>query len=242
MLLVATFIVRRRRLRDFARAVTRHDHTAADRALSLARTVFARVPRRDDPPFLFSFPQVLGASPLDILKVGGCCSGTHRLYIAALHTLGIRAAQITVYNAAGSAVHCLTQVTIDGQPRILDVDYGVTYRHPGGSELGLRCLQRGVIPSVEPFAVGLSATHTSGLRRGPGYPHDPYYSFDYAQTKTANWTQSRWRRALYALMRRSIGSAIDQACLHPLLEWPELLLVLLLSLPGGLLVGSLLIG
>jgi hypothetical protein len=197
----------------------------ADTVFRLARFVFANVIRGPDPTFVSRLFAVLGGSPLAIMRGGGCCSGIHRLFIVCLDTVGIRAAQLTVYPWDGDWAHCLAQVSLADQTLVVDVDYGVCYRHPDGGSLDLFDLRNGVEPRIEIFADGL-VTPTRGGRgsRTPGYPNLFYYRFDYRKTRTANWTRTWRRRFAYALLHRLSGGRIDQAFMPPLLEWPQILL------------------
>jgi hypothetical protein len=58
-----------------------------------------------------------------------------------------------------------------------------------------------------------------------GYPHDDYYDFDFALTKTANWTMSWQRRLAYAALRAMVGGSVDRLRLPVILEWPQILLI-----------------
>jgi hypothetical protein len=197
----------------------------ADTVLRLARFVFANVARGPDPTFVSRLFAVLGGSPLAILRDGGCCSGTHRLFIACLDTVGIRAAQIAVYPGHGDWAHCMAQVSLADQTLLLDVDYGVCYRHPNGGSLDLFDLRNGVEPTIEIFADGLvTPTESSRGSRGPGYPNLSYYRFDYRKTRTANWTRTWWRRLVYAVLHWLSRGRIDQTFMPPMLEWPQILL------------------
>jgi hypothetical protein len=209
------------RVRQIARAAAPN----ADTVFGLARFVFANVIRGPDPTFVSRLFVVLGGSPLAILREGGCCSGTHRLFIACLDTVGIRAAQIAVYPREGGWAHCLAQVNLADQTLLVDVDYGVCYRHPNGGSLDLLDLRNGVEPVIEPFADGLVTPAQGGQRsRGPGYPNNFYYCFDYRKTRTANWTKTWRRRLAYALLHRISRGRVDQTFIPPLLEWPQILL------------------
>lgn len=227
------YVARKRALGSFARSVTAGAASDQERMLLLGRALFAGVTRVPSDPFFVAGPlRVLGASPSTVLARGGCCAGIHRLYIASLATLGIRAAQVTVYNPGmAHAVHCLTEVRVAGVPHLIDVDYGVAYESAAGASLGLADLQRGARPVLRAFAAGLVARDASGASRPAGYPDDPYYAFDYALTKTANWTKSHWRRIAYRLLRRLTGGRIDRCRLPPALEWPEFVLAAGIAAP-----------
>jgi hypothetical protein len=87
-----------------------------------------------------------------------------------------------------------------------------------GRALNLEDLQAGV-----PVICRL----TPGTTRS-GYPHNSYYDFDYTLTKTANWTKSWQRRLAYAVLRTATGGGVDQLRLPVILEWPQVLLSVLL--------------
>jgi len=76
--------------------------------------IHAHVPRGQDPPFISSLFHVVGATPIAVLRDGGCCSGLARLYILGLDALGIRAAQVTLYHVSGCAQHCAVEVALGG--------------------------------------------------------------------------------------------------------------------------------
>jgi hypothetical protein len=229
--LLCTYQVRRRRIAEFARRVTRNSHSQRDAAFALARVIFGGVKRaRRDPVFLVPILRQLGGSPTTILKEGGCCSGVQRLFITALDTIGIRAAQITVYRRADpAAAHCLAQVRVEGENIIIDADYGVWLRRPDGQPIDLSALRAGLVPTIEPFALECEApfaeVRSDGKRSRPaGYPDREYYRYDFGLTRTANWAETRLKRIVYALLHPLTRGRVDCLLLPPILEWPEILL------------------
>ena len=142
--------------------------------------IHAHVPRGQDPPFISSLFHVVGATPIAVLRDGGCCSGLARLYILGLDALGIRAAQVTLYHVSGCAQHCAVEVALGGDRMIVDPRYGLYYTDRDGAPLGLDRLQAGCLPQLQ----------TLPLSTADAYPPYPYYDFNYENTKTANWTRS----------------------------------------------------
>ena len=231
-ILVIAYRLRRARVRQFARAVTQGAVSQRDAVFELARALFQEVRSAPDPTFLTKLLTPLGPSPIAVLKQGGCCSGIHRLFIASLDAIDIRSAQITVYRLPGPvAVHCLVQVALSSAPLIIDVDYGVWYRHPNGGALGINDLRSGVSPIIEPF-VPDSQARRPGRQVKPGYPKIPYYAFDFPSTRTANWTKTRTRRATYWLLDHVTQGQVNCFLLPPICEWPEILLATALSAFG----------
>ena len=227
--LVVVYRLRRERVRQFASAATQGTVSQRDAVFELARALFQEVKAAPDPTFLTKLLTPLGPSPIAVLKQGGCCSGIHRLFIASLDAIGIRAAQITVYRLPGPvAVHCLVQVAVSSAPLIIDVDYGVWYRHPSGGALGISDLRSGVIPVIEPFVPDSQAQRPRRYVR-PGYPNVPYYAFDFPSTRTANWTKTRTRRVTYWLLDHATQGHVNSFLLPPICEWPEILLATALS-------------
>jgi hypothetical protein len=224
MTLLCAYHLRRRRIAEFARGATQNRRTQREAAFALARSIFVDVKRGSDPVFLSRFLNILGASPVAVLEKGGCCSGIHRLFITSLDTIGIRAAQITVLRAAlPKAAHCLAQVIADGENILIDADYGVWFRRVDGRAVDLFSLRSGLTPVIERFVIDAEATDTNGPRSA-GYPNGEYYRFDYDLSRTANWAQTRTRRALYPLLRRVTADHIDCLLVPPILEWPEIVL------------------
>jgi hypothetical protein len=226
-ILVIAYRLRRARVRQFALAATQGARSQRDAVFELGRALFREVKRHNrDPVFLTRLLTPLGPSPIAVLKRGGCCSGIHRLFIASLDAIDIRAAQITVYASPGPvARHCLVQVNLSPAPLIIDVDYGVWYRHPDGRSVGIRDLRSGVIPVIEPFVLDPQALRREPGRVSipPGYPSGSYYVFDFPSTRTANWTKSRTRRATYGLLQHVTQGRVDSFLLPPICEWPEVL-------------------
>lgn len=111
MTLLCTYHLRRRRIAEFARHLTQGIGSQREAAFALAREIFGGVKRRGrDPVFLSRVLAPLGASPVTILRKGGCRSGVHRLFITSLDTVGIRAAQVTVFRRADpAAAQCATR-------------------------------------------------------------------------------------------------------------------------------------
>jgi len=170
--------------------------------------------RRTDPVFLLPLLEPLGASPLAVLREGGCCSGIARLYILILDALGIRAAQVTLYHCSGRAVHCLVEVALPIGQLIVDPMYGFSYEHSDGRPLGLEDLQQG----SQPFFKSLPRS------KAAAYPGDSYYHFSFRHSKTANWTKSKLRRTAYSVLRSLTFGRVDRIRLSPVLEWPQVLL------------------
>jgi hypothetical protein len=237
---------RRQRIAEFARHATLGSRSQRDAAFTLASAIFGGVQRRGkDPFFLSRVLAPLGASPTTVLKRGGCCSGLHRLFITALDTLGIRAAQVTVFRRADpAAAHCLAQVMADGVKILIDADYGVWFRRPDGRPIDLVGLRSGVKPVIEPFVLDRQAPCAESTRtRSAGYPGGDYYRFDYELTRTANWAETWTKRTAYRVLYPLTAGQIDCLLLPPILEWPEVLVASgLCTATLGLLVARAVLG
>jgi hypothetical protein len=224
--LLCVYRLRKVRIAEFARRATLGSRSQQDAAFALARAIFGEVKRGRDPALLLPLLAPLGGSPTTILEKGGCCAGVHRLFITSLDTLGIRAAQVTVYRrAAPAAAHCLAQVTADGANILIDADYGVWLRHPDGGPIDLAGLRSGLTPAIVPFVLDREAGYADSARTRPaGYPDREYYRFDYSLARTANWAETPLKRALYAVLRPMTRGRVDYLLLPAILEWPEVLL------------------
>jgi hypothetical protein len=224
--LIVTFHRRRLRLATFCRRIVSNSDSRRETAFAVARFLFSEVKRARDPPFLTRLLAPLGASPPSVLEHGGCCSGIHRLFITALDTLGIQSAQLTLYRRVeGVAGHCIAQVEVDSEKIIIDVDYGVWFRHPNGGSISLEELRAGVPPLIEPFVFDKKAHAADDSEvREAGYPPCPYFDFDYRLTRTANWTMSLLRRVVYPVLAVLTRGRVDVFLLAPVFEWPEVLL------------------
>lgn len=221
------YLHQRRRLAAIVRRIVANERDGVSAVFAVGRFVFSNVLRTHDPVFLLSALRPIGASPLAVLRRGGCCSGIHRLFIACLETIGIQAAQVTLYHPSGAALHCTTQVRAEGQVFLVDVDYGVVFKHPAHGALGVAQLREGVQPVIQVFANGLTAPTT--LSRGgrtPGY-RGGYHIFNFKETRTANWTKSWIRRKAHWLLNMATNGRINYMLLPPLLEWPQIILALL---------------
>ena len=185
--------------------------------------IFSEVRRTaSDPAFFAPLRSLLGASPIAVLRHGACCSGIHRLFITSLDAIGIRAAQITVFRQSEpAAAHCLAQVSVEAENLIIDVDYGVWYRHPRGGALDLRVLRSCVTPVIERFTTAEARYADSVRTRPAGYPDCYYYRFDYYLTRTANWAETAWKQLLYAVLHPLTRGRVDYMRLPAVLEWPE---------------------
>ena len=210
--------VERARLNDFVASLGPLPSHAGALALSLAGRIANR-PRSPDPPYITAFLAPLGATPGAVIRHGGCCSGTSRLYILTLGALGIPANQITVYHRSGRAQHCLVEVHLTQDVLIADPVYGVFYTDAIGRTLGLEDLQSGAQVECRPVPGAMK----------PGYPLNSYYDFDFTMTKTANWTKSWQRRLAYSFLHGITNGAIDRFRVPQLLEWPQALLALALG-------------
>jgi transglutaminase superfamily protein len=206
------FLLERSRVRTFALSATRGAQNASETARILARVIHTSIVRRDDdPPFLHRSLAVIGASPSAVMRHGACCSGIARLYILALDSLGIPAAQVTLYHASGEAQHCLVEVVVDGVGQLIDPTYGVAFESRDARPLSLADVQAGQQPCLISIRDGGQS----------GYPPNDYYRFDYAQTKTANWTRAWPRRSAYAVLRHVMD--IDRLRVPVALEWPHVI-------------------
>jgi hypothetical protein len=202
-----------RLVRRFAVGATRGERNPGRAALALATVIHERIPRGKDHAFLgLEVPALLGATPVEVLRRGGCCSGLSRLYVLALRSLGIRATQVTLYHESGLARHALVEVSIGTDHWIVDPTYGFHYVDDGGQPLGLDALRAGVTPRFRPLAEGGS----------DGYPLNNYYAFDYRRSKTANWTMTLSRRLTYPTLRLLTAGGIDTLRQPGFLEWPQL--------------------
>lgn len=240
--LLVTYYTRRKRIAAFARSVTRGSGSTEDAVFALARTLYVTIQRRPDPKFP-SFLAPLGASPVAVLRRGGCCAGIHRLFITALDTLGVPASQVTVYRPGPDAAHCLAQVQLGNERLMIDVDYGISYRRPDGQAVSMAELRAGMAPVLQTFMPDASALRVQGNSRNPpGYPGGEYFAFDYRLTRTANWTMSRVRRLSYAVLHALTDGRIDDLQLPPLLEWPEILLAVICCAGAALLLAITAIG
>jgi len=217
--LVLHWALERARLHEFVASLGPLPTDATELALALAGRIANRSHRSGDPPYIAAFLAPLGATAGDIIRHGGCCSGTSRLYMLALGALGIRANQITVYHRSGRAQHCLVEIHLPQGVLIADPVYGVFYTDANGRTLGLEDLQAGAPVECRPAPGAMK----------PGYPANSYYDFNFAMTKTANWTKSWQRRLAYSLLQRITNGGIDRFRVPQLFEWPQAMLALVLA-------------
>lgn len=203
----------RRRLLQFVESLNISADRGRDTVFRAASKIFDLPDSRRDPVWISGLLESFGASPGAIIDIGGCCSGKSRLLILCLSELGIRSHQVTLYHKDGYAQHCLVEVVLPGERFILDPTYGIYLGDDASRGLSLIDLQRGAIPNHIPFT----------SRPDWGYPDDGdgYYHFDYAATKTANWTCSATRRIAYALLYRISWGAVDRLMVPAWLEWPQ---------------------
>jgi hypothetical protein len=215
--LLVHFLFERAMLRRFLETVgTAVGEAPLVTALHLGGAIYTQAIRAaDDPVFLLPLLRSLGGTPLSVLRQGGCCSGISRLYIVCLDLLGIRAAQVTLYHITGRAQHCMVEVALSNRRLLIDPTYGFAFQSTAGEPLGIDDLRAGAVPRF----CSLPGSSRSA------YPDNDYYQFAFAETRTANWTQTRLRRATYRTLRRVSGTWIDCMRLHPLLEWPQVLLL-----------------
>lgn len=217
---LALLMQRRRdlgRLRAFVDSTRQVHGSQKELLLAVARRCYQIPVVRKDASFCPSLFGPLGATPSAVLRFGDCCSGRARLLILALHELGIRAYQITLYHRAGHAQHCLVEACLHGRRLIVDPFYGVYYEGPNGDPISLTELQKGTPPKYVPLLDD----------RVCGYPADDYYDFDFRLSKTANWTKSRLRNFAYALLHKLTGGGIDHLEVPAVLEWPQHLFIAL---------------
>ncbi len=211
------FASERRRIRRHAADVAAGSDQCVALARTLAGSVYARTRQLPDDPAFIDVPLLasLGATPVSVLRTGGCCSGSARLLICMLKSVGIRATQITLYHTSGDAVHALVEATCQDGTIVLDPTYGFSFHDEQGQPIGLERLRGGARPHFQSF---------SDSNR-PAYPDDPYYDFDYASSRTANWTKSRSRQSIYRLANTFWHGGIDTLRQPAWSEWPQLVLM-----------------
>ncbi len=183
-------------------------------ALHLGGTIFSKVSRGPDRPYFSALFAPIGASPVAVLQRGGCCSGLSRLYILCLDALGIRAAQLTLYHRSGEARHCLVELVVGKQRMLVDPLYGFQFRDFLGNPIGLDDLRAGSVPRFIPLPYSTAAA----------YPGNPYYDFEYRNSKTANRTKSTARRSVDRTLKLASGESVDRRRLPPRFEWPQVIL------------------
>ena len=207
------------------RLIARFAHSAAgdapcerrmDAALRLGSAVFSLVRACPDDPCFLPVPVLasLGATPGRVLRVGGTCSGKSRVAIVALRAMGIPAAQVTLYHSDGHAQHCVVEAKCRGGPVMFDPVYGLYFVNDGGQPVGLAALRAGQRPAFRGLAQGDPRE----------YPRHEYFDFDYSNSRTANWTQSRARRTAYRVLTVLTRGRIDELRQPVFAEWPQLLL------------------
>jgi len=215
--LLLSWITQRNAVRRFAHsAVGSCSPNARDGVLAVCSAVLNGIRKEKDDHSFVRFPglRALGATPGGILREGGCCSGKSRLTIVAYRCLGLEAAQVTLYHRSGRAQHCAVEVVCSEGPVIVDPLYGLYYVDAAGSPIGLDALRRGVVPMFR---------QVPGSKR-VAYPDEPYYDFDYLRTGTANWTATRLRRRMHAVLSVVTRARVDAVRQPVALEWPQLIL------------------
>jgi hypothetical protein len=185
-------------------------HEGRATVFRIARQIFD-LPYSVDPVWISRILKPLGATPGAVIASGGCCSGKARLLILCLAERGIRAYQITLYHQAGHAQHCLVEAQINEERLLVDPSYGIYLADKQGLAVSLRDLQRGILPVQVPLSPGLTC----------GYPNNRYHAFDYALSKTANWTHSITRRTVYWVLRQVSRGSVDRMAVPAWLEWPQ---------------------
>ena len=208
------------------RSVTPSKSTFAT-ALDLAGRIYVQGARGGDPPFIpIAAFDIVGATPVSILRNGGCCSGFARLYITGLATLGIKAAQVTLYHVTEKYQHALAEVSLGEtgcdtkQGVIVDPTYGFYYVDSDSRPIGLDELRQGVKPKYRRLPHSERRRPTSD-RTDESYPANDYYTFDFSSTKTANWTKTWVRRSAYRILRVLTAGRIDTLRQPLWLEWPQ---------------------
>ena len=186
------------------------------RAIALCAAVHRDVGHLPDDQSFVNLPGLtsLGATPVGVLRCGGCCSGKSRVAIVALHSLGIRAAQATLYHVNGRAQHCLVEVRGGDRAVLLDPMYGLYFVDLQGEPIGIAHLRAGIRPHMRCLTDGSAAT----------YPKNQYYEFDFQHTRTANWTKSAVRRAAYRAISWATRNGLDEFRQPAIAEWPQVVL------------------
>lgn len=190
-------------------------------ALDLAGLIHAQVPRANDPRFIpIAALDFLGGTPVSILRRGGCCSGLSRLYITGLGTLGIKAAQVTLYHVAGLSLHALVEVSLGEQHVVVDPTYGFYYVDSRGGHISLDALRRGVKPQYRRLPQSSDEN----------YPANDYYNWDFLCTKTANWTKTWIRRSAYRILKVLTVGRIDILRQSLWMEWPQIIVAVAVTM------------
>jgi hypothetical protein len=243
-ILLLSYRSEKRALCAFARSSVPSSATIFGRALDLAGRVYVQIPRSTDPRFIpVAALDIIGGTPISILRRGGCCSGLTRVYVTGLGTLGIKAAQVSLYHATGKSQHALAEVSLGAHHVIVDPTYGFYYVDGHGTPIGLAELRQGIKPEYRKLPHS-ERRPPRGLRTSESYPANDYYNFDFSCTKTANWTKTVVRRSAYRLLRVLTRGRIDTLRQPLWMEWPQIIVatsvaagVLLLDFTMWLLYG-----
>lgn len=233
-ILLLSYRSEKRVLSAFASSSVPSSETILGRALDLAGRVYVQVPRSTDPRFIpVAALDIIGGTPISILRRGGCCSGLARVYITGLGTLGIKAAQVSLYHATGKSQHALAEVSLGEQRVIVDPTYGFYYVDCQDTPIGLDELRQGIKPEYRKLPHS-ERRRPRGPRTGESYPANDYYNFDFSCTKTANWTKTVVRRSVHRLLRVLTRGRIDTLRQPLWMEWPQL--VVATSVAAGVLL------
>jgi hypothetical protein len=216
--LIAHYSIERHIIRKYAAGIA-HEYAGLDpfnTALAICSAVLRRTHHLADDRSFVGLPlfRSLGSTPVGVIRHGGCCSGKSRLVVVALNSLGISAAQATLYHASGRAQHCLVEVNCHGGPILMDPMYGLYFVDGHGGPVGIAALRGGTQPVLKAIPGSVCAS----------YPDNDYYNFDLHRTGTANWTKSPARRLAYRLASCVAPGRIDQVRQPACLEWPQLLI------------------
>jgi hypothetical protein len=214
--LLVHYWIEKKLIRDFAICAVGRNKKPLEVVLALAGEIFHTYKACHSNPSFIPLPifSELGATPSSILRKGGCCSDLTRLTIVSLDALGFKAGSVTVCSASGEARHCLLEVSLQNHKVLVDPTYGFYYFNGLGGGIELSDLQGGTLPSFASLPDSNKLSYPSGI----------YYEFDYRQSKTANWTKSRVRKAVYRVLFFVTKGAIDRIKQPPVLEWPQIVL------------------
>jgi hypothetical protein len=176
----------------------------------------------NDSYFLLPFFSFLRPTPLQVIENGGDCADRSRLVIALLRRRGISASKWALYNPKGESVHAVVQADVETGEMVADPLFGIWFPKPDGGYYDIAELRGD--PNI--LAQRVRALRAEGLE--PGADHLEGYNFSeyaYTNARTINWKKSPLMFLTYRLLRKLMGTRVDELHRPAFVEEPPLMVI-----------------
>lgn len=206
------------RLSRLSHELTAQDKTEDEKIATIASFVTNLEGKLgDDDYFLLPVFAPLKPSACQVIDGGGDCAFRARAFIVLMRTLDVHASKLCLHDAKGVPRHAVAIVDTAQGPLIVDLLFGIIYRHDDGTPM-----------TVDYIAEHHEKIVKEHIRRGNTRAEKyPFERYPYDRVTTINWEKSfAWRS-----LRSLLGLFMSEESIHNIprpyvAEEPALMIVI----------------